>query len=102
MIMAEPLKLNCSIDFDEDWIQTGCHWNCARFFDFTCDISHGNIFSDKDGKAVLTAGADINKVEFYYCLGAYKEVSNLLSYYTMIPSTEVSVLTTTVEDPANR
>lgn len=98
--MAEPLKLNCSIDFDEDWIQTGCHWNCARFFDFTCDISHGDIYSNKEGTTVLTTGAAINKVEFYYCLGAYKEVSNLLSYYTMIPSTEVSVVTTTVEDVA--
>lgn len=100
--MAESLKLACSVDFDEDWIQatgqSSCHWNCARYFDFTCKIFNGDIYSNKECTTVLTPGASINKVEFYYCFGPYKEVSNTLSYYTMIPSTDISVVTTTSVD----
>ena len=49
--MIEPIIVECSVDFDDEWIQEDCHWDYKRFFIITWkiwsgplkDISTGNI-----------------------------------------------------------
>ena len=92
--MAEPLKLTCSVGFDEDWIQDDCHWGCNRYFEFTWKVSHGDIFSNASDTVALDSGEQLDKIEFYYCLGGYKEESSApTNYYTRISANNISTTT---------
>jgi hypothetical protein len=84
------------VAFDEDWIQNDCHWGCNRYFEFTWKISHGDIYSNASDTAALDSGEQLDKVEFYYCLGEYKsESSALTSYYTRISINDILINTKT-------
>ena len=90
--MAEPLKLTCSVAFDEDWIQNDCHWDCNRYFEFTWKISHGDIYGNASDTVALDSGEQLDKVEFYYCLGEYKSESSApTSYYTRISISDILI-----------
>jgi hypothetical protein len=37
------MKLECSIDYDDEWIQEDCHWKYDRIFTFTCKLYLGDL-----------------------------------------------------------
>lgn len=58
----EPIKLNCSISFDDEWLQEECHWTYDRIFNITWKISSGDI--TKSGEII--PGEIYELKEFYY------------------------------------
>jgi hypothetical protein len=60
----------CSIDFDDSWIQEGCHWKYERFFNFTWTTNE-------------TTFSEIQRCKLYFRIGGYSENT---SDYTQISS----------------
>ncbi len=52
------LKIDCSIDFDDEWLQEGCHWSYKRFFNLT----------------FVVLDASLTNLKFYYKLGKANNV----------------------------
>jgi len=72
IIIPEPLKLECDVDFDNIWLQDNCHWAYDSSFSFTWSISGGNIF-DSVG-TFIKQGAVLDRIDTYYRTGPYVEV----------------------------
>lgn len=71
------LKVECSIDFDDEWIQEGCHWNYKRFFDLTWKIWSGPLTNISTGENV--SGRGYSDRYFYYSLSGDTDTSILSS-----------------------
>lgn len=73
--MAEALKLECSIDFEDEWRQLECHWDYKRFFTVKGKVFHGPLYDclgTKTGEGEnigynLVSAKD--KVDFSYKIG---------------------------------
>lgn len=73
--MAEPLKLECSVEFEDEWRQLECHWDYKRFFTIKCKIFHGAVYTAtgtkvSEGESLGFANGR-DRLEFYYLEGVY-------------------------------
>jgi hypothetical protein len=67
----EPIKLNCSVEADDSWLQLDCHWQYNRFFRFTWKTFAGDLYNHK-GES-LAQGASVEQRELYYRIGTTGE-----------------------------
>lgn len=65
------LTCSCSIEFDDEWRQLGCHWDYKRFFKLTWRVT-GNH----------------NTPSFYYRLGNYPGTFDFTDGYTKIDTSD--------------
>ena len=64
--MAEQIKINCSISFDDEWIQEDCHWTYDRIFTLTWKIFSGELTDQLGNKIEGDFISNLNPAGFYY------------------------------------
>lgn len=89
--MAEPLKLECSIDFEDEWRQLECHWDYKRFFTIKCKLFHGACYD--------TSG---NKISEGESLGFENGLEALKFYYQVQNGSQVTVQETFYTSPTQK
>lgn len=87
--LVEPIKVECSIDFEDEWKQEDCHWELDGVFTFTCKIFTGDLINKITGEAIpgesrpISPGAWINFNNGYLqltrALAAYWEKTTIAS-----------------------
>jgi hypothetical protein len=80
--MAEPLKLECSVEFEDEWRQLECHWDYKRFFTIKCKIFHGACY-DASGNKVLD-GETIGLKNGLPAVNLYYQLKNDSSFTTAL------------------
>jgi hypothetical protein len=43
-VIAEPIKIECSVEYDDEWIQQDCHWEVRRFFRLVFNINNPDVY----------------------------------------------------------
>jgi hypothetical protein len=65
-VLVEPIKVEGSIDYDEDWNQEDCHWALDRIFTVTYKIYYGDLTSQS---GIVLPGETYSDEELYYNIG---------------------------------
>lgn len=90
--MAEPLKLECSVEFEDEWRQLECHWDYKRFFTIKCKIFHGAVYTAtgtkvSEGESLGFANG-LPKIEFYIAEGSNAFRATTMTTYKKGPKLE--------------
>jgi hypothetical protein len=85
--MAEQIKVEYSVDFDDEWLQEDCHWKYDRFFILTWKIWSGDITNINTGEVSpgisYSYNNDDKKRKLYYRIGTGNNVQ-IYSYKTTV------------------
>lgn len=85
--MAEQIKVEYSVDFDDEWLQEDCHWKYDRFFILTWKVWSGPITNINTGEVSPGISyVDGAKRKLYYWVGDNNRV-RITSYKTAINNT---------------
>ena len=74
------IKVECSIDFDDEWTQEDCHWNYRRYFDLTWKIWSEYVTNTSTGE--LVDGTDYSEKALYYSLSGDTDTQVLPGTYS--------------------
>jgi hypothetical protein len=64
--LVEPIKVEGSIDYDEDWNQEDCHWALDRVFTVTYKIYYSDLTSQS---GIVLPGETYSDEKLYYNIG---------------------------------